>query len=979
MLSYTRRRIGVESVHHLQKQISFISTKLVVLSFLAIFSLSLLVGFLSPFIPKTEAAAANNFAMFVGEAGDQQRSVADAINGKDSYGDAGWSNMRVFVKDFAGTGQATLEFDRDLTKQMGCNLGQGCDKWEPVFTKKLYCTLPNQKFTLTKPATTSEFYEITYAVGLEDNETNGDKFVKQGTFRAIGGYLITKKYAKPDPRSSYTRAVVTRDQSVKGLGPRQLDDGDRPGSDADAGAARDAGAFGVYDNDAGCRPPAPLLGEMDIKNWAALSNTERNAINPSGVTSGSPAATGGGEEKDDCDTKLKDMLSWIVCPVVDGANKAVVQMENAINRLMTIDTDRIFGSTQYKDTWTAFRGIALGIIIISALIVIIGTAFGYEILDAYTIRKTLPRLLIAMVFIALSWDILEFLVGFSNDIGNGIRALIYMPFGSTLTDFQLDNSGTDGGSADFEAAQGTVLTAMIMSMLLLGPLGILSFGLTALLSVVVAFLTLVVRELIIVFLVIIAPIGIALMILPNTRKGWEIWQKFLVSMLVAFPIIAGMIAIGHAFSITTYNNGNANWIEQLIAYTAYILPYFMLPFAFRLAGGLMSTLTGMASDRSRGVFDRLKKQRGDAINRNIGEMKAGNRLQGNKLIPGSNTAARLFNTGTARAGTGINGRFGFGVRGAQAMDQNTRMNAEQLAKDPRQMAIKDDDGALRAQTYRNSTEAMTGMTDYYRQQGHGAAAAQEQATRAVRAVQASTGFGRPQAFLAAQQMVDTGTAFHDIEDLSTTLGRAGDNESTVTSLAGYANSVAKAKGRHDLAPGFGLLDRLSRGEHASQRGRGAGPGRGAYRTARQAAWESGSLYQHANDKPANTQAAIAHFEDLMNDPGSTYADKENAAVGFNELKAMMPNSSGAVQNEIQAALDRNQHAVDSFHNAPQPAPNQLPTTTRTVTELERDLAGRPIPDATVPGGYRQRQRLESTKERVERRSRTYERPNPNHM
>lgn len=343
--------------------------------------------------------------------------------------------------------------------------------------------------------------------------------------------------------------------------------------------------------------------EQTAANTAATVRDEANAKSP--------------DEADVCDDL--GALAWIVCPIVKGAVTAVDSMDNAINTLLTVETDPIFGDTNtdgtssnaYYQAWNGFRTIALGLIVIASLVVIVATAFGYEILDAYTIRKVLPRVLIAIIFIALSWNILEFIITLTNDVGNGVRALIYRPF--------------DGmGGVDFGAGVGIVTDLLLAGGLFaMGPLGILSFGLTALLAVIIAFLVLVIRELIIIFLVLAAPIGIACLILPNTRKGWQLWQNTFTAMLIVFPIISAMIATGRVFSMTVNTQGGGI-VNELIAFSAYLLPYFLLPFAFRAAGGLMATLAGISNDRSRGAFDRLKGFRGNRMKKIHERRMAGN-------------------------------------------------------------------------------------------------------------------------------------------------------------------------------------------------------------------------------------------------------------------------------------------------------------------------------------------------------------------
>ena len=111
-----------------------------------------------------------------------------------------------------------------------------------------------------------------------------------------------------------------------------------------------------------------------------------------------------------------------------------------------------------------------------------------EVFDAYTVRKTLPRLVVAAIGITLSWQLMQFLVELTNAIGYGIRFLIYQPF---VNNSELNTTKHGGG-----AAAANLL--LIGGFFLLGPIGMLSFVGTAAIGVIVAFLTLVVREIIII-------------------------------------------------------------------------------------------------------------------------------------------------------------------------------------------------------------------------------------------------------------------------------------------------------------------------------------------------------------------------------------------------------------------------------------------------------------------------------------------------
>lgn len=588
-----------------------------------------------------------------------------------------------------------------------------------------------------------------------------------------------------------------------------------------------------------------------------------------------------------------NVLGWFICPVVKGAHLAISELDNIINGLMTVDVSAIFDRStssggSYYTVWSSFRNIALGIVVIAALIMLVSTALGFEILDAYTIKKTLPRVGLALLLIILSWPILEFLVTLINDIGNGIRALIYSPFKDSLGEYAL------GGGSKF------ILNLFSLgAFLALGLFGLAAFAGTALLAILVAFLVLVVREMMIVMLVILAPLGIVGLVLPNTQKLWQLWQNTLTTLLIAFPIIAALIAIGRVFSSVAYStslttDGVPKIINELIAFIAYFAPYFMLPLAFSLAGGFMAKLAGIANNSERGAFDRLRKYREGKVAKNTAGLKTGTRFsEGGRIqrFTGVNLLKRSIN----RSGEAVTTPGVFPGKRREARDQKRRIATADFMKTPQFQAIKDDDDALMALTYGSASEATQALTRRFMGRGMSRAEASASASRAVNAAKASVGFGRPQAVAAAQAMVETGTAYQDLDDMTSTLARAsGGNRSTAAALGGFANAIAKQKGRHDWSPGannvIGDIEAHLTGGPMRDRD-----------LQMQDAWESGSLYQVTNGKERATRNFVQHIERYRTSGNDE--QRMQSAIALTELQHALPSASGANQRVIVEALE----------------------------------------------------------------------------
>lgn len=404
-------------------------------------------------------------------------------------------------------------------------------------------------------------------------------------------------------------------------------------------------------------------------------------------------------------------LSWITCPVMSAMKEAVSTMDDFINTQMSIgsngansDPNQIFCDSgshggakkscyAYYQAWSSVRNIALGLMAIAALIVLIAQALGFELLDAYTIRKVLPRLLIAAVGLTLSWQLMQFFVTLSNNLAFGIRFLIYQPF-TGFPDLSLR------GSSQFLAGAGG-LTALAF----LGWLGLASFLLTALLAVLIAVLVLILRQLLIIMLIIFAPIAIIAYILPNTKKIYDLWWDSFSKALLMFALISGLIAIGRVFSAVAAVNSDSQF-SQLVGVASYFMPYFLIPATFKFAGGAIRNIGGFVNDRGKGGFDRLRNLRANQTKKNAAKLMDGTRLKSGEQYEGRIMGkyakfARGFDRSTKGASdfvqyAGINPRqWGARRRAGAATDAHVgSLEAREKNKDIR--ALEGDDDLIRA-------------------------------------------------------------------------------------------------------------------------------------------------------------------------------------------------------------------------------------------------------------------------------------------
>lgn len=367
-------------------------------------------------------------------------------------------------------------------------------------------------------------------------------------------------------------------------------------------------------------------------------------------------------EAPSCDNTAEPAaLRYFACPAIEGLIASIDKVDTFIQSLLDFNV-KAFEDSEAETAWKSFRTIAYALIFIAGLVIVIGQAAGAQIMDAYTIKKALPRLLVAVLFIALSWNILIFIVTFFNDIGRWTQDLLLEPFAAAQ---EMNAGKLIGGGATLGVGGVVGGGAAVIYLSTIGLAGTAVLLLTFVFSVLIGLAVLSVRTMIITLALIIAPFAIACMILPATQKVWDLWRKALTTALVVFPIIMAMLAAGKiAASITT--NG-------IMAVLFYIAPYFLIPFTFRFAGGLVGRIAGMTNDKTRGIFDRGRNFRKARYERGRDEF-----AQGKRNTNGITAGVAGFHRRNALA---QEGGWSFNKDGRMRYDEATRqMRARTSAK-----------------------------------------------------------------------------------------------------------------------------------------------------------------------------------------------------------------------------------------------------------------------------------------------------------
>lgn len=307
---------------------------------------------------------------------------------------------------------------------------------------------------------------------------------------------------------------------------------------------------------------------------------------------GNPTPTQPTNNSNGCIIPGNNGLNWVMCPLFTLLSGAVSLLNNMITTLLIFPVNTYFDSSNgLQQAYSVFRNISVGMLVLAGLLMVISQAADLEIFAAHTVRKALPRIIIAAILIALSWPLLRFTITFFNDLGQWVGQIII----TVATSYKAAQQGFDG--LTFLSQIGTMAIGGLIvgvAVLIMGAAAVLSFLVSIVLVFLMGFIVLALRQVIILICILGTPIAIASFVLPGTEKVGRFWKDTFIAVMVMFPIITAFLSAGAAMAYITMNAKSGDYTYHILAVIFFIGPYFVLPFAFRLAGGLVEQIVNFA-------------------------------------------------------------------------------------------------------------------------------------------------------------------------------------------------------------------------------------------------------------------------------------------------------------------------------------------------------------------------------------------------
>lgn len=448
-------------------------------------------------------------------------------------------------------------------------------------------------------------------------------------------------------------------------------------------------------------------------------------------------------------------------------------------------------------------------------------------MDAYTVKKLMPRIVIAIILANLSFAICTLVIDVTNTIGGAIPQ-IFDSFSS--------NAGIGGALGGEKAGAVVAIAATVAGAALFagGIFVIVPMLLSIAMAIGVALATIIIRRVLIVLMVVIAPIAIALWVIPGGEALAKRWWKLFLQLLIIYPAIMALVYSGKlvasiiagnavtpsstsptGYVLTSSGAQNISTFDAVAIVGALVVPFFLLPTVFKLASSTLGNITGRINDRSKGLIDRSKKMRGQKIAQNLQKIQSGSRFK-NAKSPTS-FKGRL-NTGLQAASIVATGKAGLRPTpnrlrtelAASRTSANFNAAKEMIEKDPEMQLIKNDDDKLHALVHgkdeasvRNILKASaSGRFDKPHQQG-----ALDQAVAEIMRVRKNNGVQAARV-AGVMQQAGTGTAYNTVGEMMNDINFAsGGDRTTAGLMLAQMRGAAMQSGRVDLG-GAGFADML---------------------------------------------------------------------------------------------------------------------------------------------------------------------------
>lgn len=286
-------------------------------------------------------------------------------------------------------------------------------------------------------------------------------------------------------------------------------------------------------------------------------------------------------------------LSWIVCPTSSVVSNATGAIYTAIEDMLKVNPISMGKNSPIYLIWQYLRSLTNIIFIICLLIVIYSQLTGMGIQN-YGIKRILPRLVVSVILVNLSFIICALAVDVSNVVGESLRGtfagigdqvLANAEVGEAVSNFHLSeviatliSGGAIAGVAISAFGGGGYLFYMLLIVL---------FG--ALVAVISGLITIAARQALVALLIMVSPLAFVAYLFPNTERWFSKWKDLLFRMLIFYPMFSFLFGASQLIGYTLILAAEKPF-GILLGIAVQIFPLFFSWSLMKMSGTILNTI-----------------------------------------------------------------------------------------------------------------------------------------------------------------------------------------------------------------------------------------------------------------------------------------------------------------------------------------------------------------------------------------------------
>lgn len=395
-----------------------------------------------------------------------------------------------------------------------------------------------------------------------------------------------------------------------------------------------------------------------------------------------PQSEGEGSEDGEVTSCAVNGIGYILCPIMgfiaDGMDRIYDFLQNFLEvRPLSTETDSsLFQAWRYMQS---FANIAFVLV----FLVVVYSQITSQGISNYNVKRMIPRMVIAALFVNTSYYICALLVDASNIIGASLQEIM-MQIREELIQGQEQNrldSLSWGEMTAYLLSGGTVVGASLVGLSVSGTglvYLLVPILVSALFAVFVAVAILAARQALITILIMIAPLAFVAFVLPGTQKYFDKWRSIFQTMLLLYPIFSLLFGGAQLAAYLISQNADRPEVILLAMFVA-IAPLIITPFLIRFSGGMLGKLAGMMNNPMKGPLDKTKNWANSKHDKAKAERLAGSHWSAG-IARGLDASRRRDEALKKRYESRRNRRFNSGVMGRNLV-------VEQMQEDERNRGV----------------------------------------------------------------------------------------------------------------------------------------------------------------------------------------------------------------------------------------------------------------------------------------------------